>query len=161
MQRHSARFHVDAPRSTVWKNLHPPAPPGAEHPRVIEYEAGRIEILFEGDDAGQGLVRICTYNVPKLIGGRARSWECVVESRTDEYSRYIAVTKPIWAHAEGWQELADAPDGGTLVTFTETYEIYNRVFRPLERYIHGFISRDNDKFFALFLGRSGTVRKVG
>ncbi|MCU1374158.1 MAG: hypothetical protein JWO68_1444 [Actinomycetia bacterium] len=160
MQRHSVTFHIDAPRATVWRNLHPVPPEGATHPRIVEYPGGRIEVLFEGDAAGEGLVRTCTFRVPKLIGGRARSWECVVEARAEEYSRYMAVGKPIWSHAEGWQELADAPEGGTLVTFTETYEIYNRLLRPLEGWIHRFISRDNNEFFEVFLGRSGAIRRV-
>jgi hypothetical protein len=160
VQRHSVTFHVDAPRATVWRNLHPLPPEGAAHPRVIEYEGGRIEVLFEGDEHGAGLVRTCTFRVPKLIGGRARSWECVVEARTGEYSRYSAVGKPIWSHAEGWQELEDAPEGGTLVRFTETYAVYNRLFRPLEGYVHRFVSKHNNRFFEEFLGRSGTVRRV-
>jgi hypothetical protein len=159
MQRHSVRFHVAAPREAVWRTLHPGPPPGAEHPRVIDYEGGRIEVLFEGDEAGEGLVRTCTFRVPKLIGGRARSWECIVEARTNEYSRYMAVGKPLWSRAEGWHELTDAPDGGTYVTFTETYEVLSRLTRPLEGWVHRSISRDNNRFFEVFLGRSGAVRR--
>jgi hypothetical protein len=160
VQRHSVKFHVGAPRPLVWRNLHPLPPEGVEHPRIIDYEGGRIEVLFEGDEAGEGLVRTCTFKVPPLIGGRARSWECVVEARAEEYSRYMAVGKPVWSRAEGWQELEDAPEGGTFVTFTETYAVYNRLFRPLEGYIHRYISRHNNRFFEQFLGRSGAVRRV-
>ena len=44
--------------------------------RVIEHGDVRIEILFEGDEDGQGLVRTCTYRVPKLLpaGGRPKDW---------------------------------------------------------------------------------------
>ncbi|MCU1484143.1 MAG: hypothetical protein JWN67_889, partial [Actinomycetia bacterium] len=123
MQRHTARFHVGAPRADVWRTLHPRPPEDAEHPRIIDYPGGRIEVLFEGDEAGQGLVRTCTFRVPRLVGGRARSWECIVEARLEEHSRYSAVGKPLWSKAEGWHDLEDAPDGGTFVTFTETYEV--------------------------------------
>jgi hypothetical protein len=160
VRRHSVRFHVDAPRTVVWRNLHPVPPADAAHPRVIEYAGGRIEVLFEGNEAGEGLVRTCTLRVPRLVGGRARSWECVVEARFEEYSRYSAVGKPVWSRAEGWQELADAPDGGTFVTFTETYEVFNRLFRPLEGYVHRFVSKENNRFFEQFLGRSGPVTRI-
>ena len=65
--------------------------------RVIEHGDVRIEILTEGDEHGQGLVRTCTFPVPKylLSGGVGRSWECVTEVRPNEYSRYEAVGKPL------------------------------------------------------------------
>ena len=76
----------------------PAPPPGATFPRIIEYPAGRIEILNEGDEAGQGLVRTCVFNVPRylLSGGKARSWETVTEARVNELSRYVAIAKPLW-----------------------------------------------------------------
>ena len=42
----------------------------------ITYPAGSIEILYDGDEAGQGLVRTCVFDVPRylLSGGKARSW---------------------------------------------------------------------------------------
>jgi len=59
----------------------PPLPPG-EH-RVIEYGGVRIEIINEGDEKGEGLIRRCTFAVPKWLfsGGVGRSWECVTEVR--------------------------------------------------------------------------------
>lgn len=160
MQRHVVRFHVAAPRPLVWRRLHPLPPEGAPRPRIIEYPGGRIEILFEGNEAGEGLVRTCIFRVPKIVGSKARSWECIVEARAQEYSRYIAVSKPLWSHAVGSQELEDAPEGGTTVTFTETYEVHNPIVRPLEGYVHRFISRDNDRVFEAMLSRCGPVRRV-
>ena len=162
MQRHRAQFLVDAPRPKVWRALHPLPPPDAPSPRIIDYPGGRIEVLSEGNEDGQGLVRTCTFCVPKLLGtgGVARSWECVVEARAGEYSRYVAVGKPIWSRAEGWQELEDAPGGGTLLTFTETYEAMSPLTRPLEGWVHRFISKDNNAFFLEFIGRAGAVTEV-
>ncbi len=61
----------------------------------------------------------CTYRVPRLLlsGGVGRSWECVVESRPPEVSRYEAVGKPLWSKASGWhrlEDLGDGPDPGPL-----------------------------------------------
>jgi hypothetical protein len=75
-----------------------------------------IEILHPGDDIGEGLVRHCTFRVPRylLSGGRGQSWEWLTE-----------VTPKV-----SWK--------------------YNRAFNPimrvlLEKRVHDFISKDNDR----------------
>jgi hypothetical protein len=153
MRRHEFSFEVEATRDEVWGVLHPPPPePQPQHPRpegnrVIEYGDVRIEIVNEGDEHGEGLVRRCRFRVPKLLlsGGIGRSWECVTEVRVPEYSRYEAVGKPLWSEATGWHRLEDLGNGRTRVTFGETYHAFNPVMRVLlERYVHRFISKDND-----------------
>ena len=96
MQRREMTFVVDAARHRVWRLLHPKPPVGVALPRTVEYEGGRMQILVEGDAAGQGLVRVCDFPVPRylLSGGWARSWEVVVEARVDEISRYQAIGRP-------------------------------------------------------------------
>ena len=149
MREHTYSFEVEATPEEVWRALHPPArplPPG-EH-RVIEHGDVRIEILTEGDEHGQGLVRTCTFPVPKylLSGGVGRSWECVTEVRPNEYSRYEAVGKPLWSKASGWHKLDDLGNGRTRVEFGESYHAFNPVMRMLlEARVHRFISKDNDR----------------
>jgi hypothetical protein len=149
MQRHEFSFEIDATPAEVWRALHPPAsprPPG-EH-RVIEYGGVRIEIVNEGDAKGEGLVRRCTFAVPRWLfsGGVGRSWECVTEVRPNEFSRYEAVGKPLWSEATGWHRLEDLGHGRTRVHFGETYHAFNPVLRLLfERRVHRFISKDNDR----------------
>jgi len=149
MRTHQFSFEVDATRDEVWAVLHPPPPaPRTASRRLIEYGDVRIEIVSEGDDNGEGLVRRCTFRVPKLLlsGGVGRSWECVTEVRPPEFSRYEAVGKPLWSEATGWHRLHDLGNGRTLVEFGETYHAFNPVSRLLlERYVHQFISRDNDR----------------
>jgi hypothetical protein len=133
----------------VWAALHP-EPRGASRqtPRVIEHGDVRIEIWFEGDETGTGLVRSCRFRVPKLLlsGGVGRSWECVTESRPPEYSHYEAVGKPLWSEASGTQRIVDLGDQRSRVEFTEAYHAYNPILRLLlERYVHRFISKDNDR----------------
>jgi hypothetical protein len=150
MREHRYTFEVDATPEEVWAVLHPkprePAAPG--RPRVIEHGDVRIEIWVEGDADGLGLVRSCRFRVPKLLmsGGRARSWECITESRPPEYSRYQAIGKPLWSEATGSHRLADLGNGRTRIEFVETYHAYNPLLRLLlERYVHRFISKDNDR----------------
>jgi hypothetical protein len=148
MREHGFSFEIDASTEEVWKALHPrltPMPPG-EH-RVIEHGDVRIEIVHPGDADGVGLVRQCSFRVPRylLSGGVARSWEVITDSRPNEFSRYEAVGKPLWSKATGWHQLDDLGDGRTRVTFGETYEAFNPIARRfLEARVHRFISKDND-----------------
>jgi hypothetical protein len=149
VQEHTFSFEVDAAPDEVWAVLHPrlrPLPSG-EH-RVLEHGDVRIEIWHPGDENGQGLVRTCRFRVPRylLSGGVGRSWECVTESRPCEFSRYEAVGKPLWSSASGWHRLQDVGGGRTRVEFGETYHAFNPILRALlERRVHRFISRDNDR----------------
>jgi hypothetical protein len=163
VQTYTVRFCVAAPARKVWRVLHPPAPPNAPRPRVIEYPGGRIEILTEGNEAGEGLVRTCVFNVPRylLSGGKARSWETVTEAKINKLSRYVAVGKPLWSRVEGYHELEEQPDGTTILTFHETYHAYNPVLRfLLERLVHAKISRDNLATYEYALGYAGKVRRL-
>ena len=92
-----------------------------------------MEILHEGDEAGEGLVRTCIFAVPKwlLSGGKGRSFETVTEAKLNKLSRYVAVGAPLWSRAEGYHELEEQPDGTTVLTFHETYYAYNPVLRFL------------------------------
>jgi polyketide cyclase/dehydrase/lipid transport protein len=144
---HTYDFTIEATPEEVWRALHPPARREPGQRRVIEHGDVRIEIWFEGDENGEGLVRSCTYRVPRLLlsGGVGRSWECVTESRPPEFSRYDAVGKPLWSKATGWHRLTDLGDGRTKVEFGETFYAFNPVLRfLLQGYTHRFISRDND-----------------
>jgi hypothetical protein len=163
MRSYTVRFAVDAPARRVWRVLHPPTPPNAAVPRIIEYPAGSMEILYEGDEAGQGLVRTCVFDVPRylLSGGKARSWEVVTEARINELSRYVAIGKPLWSRAEGYHRLDEQPDGTTILTFHETYHAFNPVLRALlERRVHAKISADNLSTYEHALGFAGTTRRI-
>jgi hypothetical protein len=150
MQDHRYSFVVDATPEEVWKVLHPPRPrrlaPGEV--QVIAHGDVRIEILHPGDEHGDGLVRHCHFPVPRylLSGGRARSWEWVTEVEPNVSARYDAIGKPLWSKAQGWHRLEDLGDGRTRVHFRETYHVFNPLMRLLlERRVHRFISKDNDK----------------
>jgi hypothetical protein len=163
VQRHEVRFVVDAPRHHVWRALHPKPRPGTPTPRVFEYPHGRLEVLVEGGDAGRGLVRTCEFRVPRWLGTRGvgRSWEVVTEARVDEYSRYEAVCKPLWAKIEGCHELEERPDGRTGLTFVETFDTFSPLVRRLfEKRVHAFISKDNDHIYETVLRHCGTVERV-
>ena len=144
MQDHRYSFEVDATPAEVWNVLHPRLGQG----QVIEHGDVRIEILHPGDEHGDGLVRHCEFRVPRYLfsGGRAKSWEWVTEVVPNESARYDAVGKPLWSRAQGWHRLEDLGDGRTRVDFRETYHVFNPILRALlERRVHRFISKDNDK----------------
>ena len=149
MREHTFSFEVEATPEEVWRAVHPrPRPTKSGEHRVIEHGDVRIEIINEGDENGEGLVRTCTFPVPKFLlsGGVGRSWECVTEVLPNEFSRYEAVGKPLWSKASGWHRLEDLGSGRTRVEFGESYHAFNPVLRVLlEGYVHRFISKDNDR----------------
>ena len=149
MREHTFSFDVAATPEEVWAALHPrlrPDPAGG--PRVIEHGGVRIEILCQGDENGQGLVRTCTYAVPRWLcsGGVGRSWECVTESRPP--TSFALRGGGQAAVVQGVRLASHRGPGRRAhrVHFGETYHAFNPVLRVLfERSVHQFISRDNDR----------------
>lgn len=166
MVEHSYSFEVDATPAEAWRALHPRRPrraAGEGGRRVIEHGDVRIEIVNEGDDLGLGLVRFCTFRVPRylLSGGVGRSWECITEVREHELVRYEAVGKPLWSRAEGCHRFDDLGDGRTRVTFEETYHAFNPVMRRLlEKRVHRAISADNDRLVKAAIEQSVTAARA-
>ncbi len=110
-----------------------------------------IEILHPGDEVGEGLVRHCTFPVPRylLSGGRGVSWEWLTEVHPPESWRYDAVGKPLWSKAEGRTRLEDLGEGRTRIHFEERYHAFNPVLRLLlEERVHRAISKSNDETLA-------------
>jgi hypothetical protein len=158
VQIHSHDLVVDATPEEAWSVLHPPPPKvGADGRRVLVHGDVSIEVLETGDEAGAGLVRTCTFRVPKwlLSGGKGRSFETIVEAKPYEVVRYRAVGRPLWSVAEGSHRFEDLGDGRTRITFEETYQAFNPwMSRLLEARVHAFISADNQRLIktALDLG---------
>jgi len=111
----------------------------------------RIEILHPGDEIGEGLIRHCWFRVPRylLSGGVGQSWEWLTQVTPYESWKYDAIGKPLWSKAEGFTRLEDLGGERTRIHFTESYHAFNPVLRVLlERRVHHFISKDNDRLIA-------------
>lgn len=150
MQEHHFSVDLHAPPEEVWELFWYRAP---DRPQG---KLGQIHILHPGNDVGEGLVRHCTFPVPKILGsgGVGKSWEWLTQVTPYESWRYDAVGKPLWSRAEGFTRLEDLGDGRTRVHFTERYECFNPWMRRvgLERWVHSRISRDNDTMLAALEG---------
>jgi hypothetical protein len=168
VQEHRYSFEVDATPEEVWSIMHqrPTDRSGGEGEvgefgplrRKIVHGPVTIEILHEGDEHTDGLVRHCFFRVPRylLSGGVAQSWEHVTDVVPHESAKYYAIGKPLWSRAEGEHRLERLPDGRTRVHFVERYHVFNPLLRLLlERRVHHFISKDNDK-----LVRDGIVQAL-
>jgi len=147
MQHHEYSVVVQASPQELWSLFwyRGPRPPGRGPGGVS------IEILHPGDAIGEGLVRHCTFRVPRylLSGGVGHSWEWLTQVKLHESWKYDAVGKPLWSKAEGRTRLEDLGDGRTRVHFEETYWAFNPVSRALlEKRVHRFISRGNDALVA-------------
>jgi hypothetical protein len=123
-----------------------------------------IEILHPGDDIGEGLVRHCTFRVPRylLSGGRGESWEWLTEVTPKVSWKYDAVGKPLWSKAQGRTRLEDLGNGKTRVHFSETYYAFNPILRfLLEKRVHDFISKDNDRLIQESLTNGVKMMRAG
>jgi len=146
LQEHSYSVVVDGTPEEVWRLFWYRGP----RPKTGEGDnhGVTIEILHPGDETGEGLIRHCTFRVPRYLmtGGVGHSWEWLTEVKPCESWKYDAVGKPLWSQAEGRTHLEGLDDGRTRVHFTEKYHAFNPILRVLlERRVHDFISRDNDK----------------
>jgi hypothetical protein len=151
VQVHEFSVVINAAPEEVW-NVFWYRAPDRPQPRDVRT---RIEILHPGDEVGEGLVRHCTFPVPRWLmsGGVGKSWEWLTQVRPYESWRYDAVGKPLWSRAEGFTRLEDLGDGRTRVHFTEKYEAFNPVMRVLlEKRVHRSLSRDNDTILAALEG---------
>jgi hypothetical protein len=150
VQEHEYSVDVGAPVEEVWELFWYRAP---DRPQG---KIGTIEILHPGNEIGEGLVRHCTFPVPRFLlsGGVGQSWEWLTEVKQYESWRYDAIGKPLWSRAEGHQRLEALDDGRTRVHFAEKYECFNPWMRRLglERYVHDRISKDNDTILAALEG---------
>ena len=161
MQRHECSFVVGAPRHRIWRLFHP-KDEGLPVPRSFEHPNGTITIHRNGDEHGEGLVRSCTFPVPRylLSGGVARSFEVVVEARKNEYARYLAKGRPLDSDAEGWHTLEAIDDETTRRSFVETDAARNPLLRRLfEAKVHRFISTDNTDTYTKVLAHLGPVTR--
>jgi hypothetical protein len=137
------RYHVDieATPDELWQLF---------WARVPHTQTGNvtIDILHPGDADGEGLVRHCTFRVPRylLTGGKGQSWEWLTEVTPKVSWKYNAVGRPLFSEAEGRTRLEDLGNGTTRVHFSETYHAFNPFLRALlEKRVHAFISKDNDR----------------
>jgi hypothetical protein len=150
VREHRYSVDLDAPVEEVWDLFWYRAP---DRPQG---KLGSIEILHPGDEIGEGLVRHCTFPVPKFLlsGGVGRSWEWLTEVKLHESWKYDAVGKPLWSRAEGRTRLEDLGDNRTRVHFEERYWAFNPWMRRLglEKYVHDKISKDNDTILAALEG---------
>jgi hypothetical protein len=150
VQEHRYSVDLNAPPREVWEMFWYR---GADRPQA---KIGSIEILHPGDEIGEGLVRHCTFPVPKFLlsGGMGQSWEWLTQVKPYESWKYDAIGKPLWSRAEGFTRLEDLGDGRTRVHFLERYWAFNPIMRlvGLERYVHERLSKDNDTLLAALEG---------
>jgi hypothetical protein len=144
VQEHRFSFVADGSPSEVWEIFL------SQHRQGVETEKVRIEILNQGDDASNGMIRHCTFPVPRylLSGGVAHSWEWITGAVAPISWHFDAISKPLWSRSAGQTTLEPLEDGRTRVTFVETYEAFNPLARLLlENRVHRFISKDNNDHF--------------
>lgn len=157
MQEHDYSIEVSAPPEEVWALFWYRE---ADRPQA---KIGSIQILHPGDEVGEGLVRHCTFPVPKILGsgGVGVSWEWLTQVKPYESWHYDAVGWPLKSRAEGFTRLEPLADGRTRIHFKEKYWAWKPWMRivGLERYVHHKISKDNDTILAAIEGGIRWMRR--
>jgi hypothetical protein len=141
MQEHHYHVDIDATVDDLWQLF------WARIPHT-ETRDVTIDILYPGNEVGEGLIRHCWFRVPQylLTGGKGQSWEWLTQVKPKESWRYDAVGRPLLSEAVGHTRLEDLGGGRTRVHFSETYHVFNPLLRALlEKRVHAFISKDNDR----------------
>jgi hypothetical protein len=141
VQEHHYFVDIDATVDELWQLF---------WARIPHTETGdvTIDILYPGNEIGDGLIRHCTFRVPRylLTGGSGQSWEWLTEVKPKESWTYTAVGRPLLSEAIGHTRLEDLGEGRTRVHFSESYRAFNRLLGALlEKRVHAFISKDNDR----------------
>jgi len=96
---------------------------------------------------------------PSTCSPGAQPWEWITEVQRPLSWRYDAIGKPLWSKASGWTRLEDLGEAKTRVYFCETYEVFNPLVRVLlEKRVHDFISKDNDRLIEASLHKA--LRKL-
>ena len=141
MQEHHYFVDIDATVDELWQLFWARIP----HTKTGDVT---IDILYPGNEIGDGLIRHCTFRVPRylLTGGKGQSWEWLTEVKPKESWTYTAVGRPLLSEAIGHTRLEDLGEGRTRLHFSESYRAFNPVLRVLlEKRVHAFISKDNDR----------------
>ena len=106
MQEHHYYVDIEASLDELWQLF---------WARIPHTETGdvTIDILHPGDAIGEGLVRHCTFRVPRylLTGGKGQSWEWLTEVTPKVSWKYNAVGRPLFSEAEGRTRLEDIGNG--------------------------------------------------
>ena len=147
MRSYTVRFHIDAPPRKVWRVLHPPVPPNSPRPRVLKWPTGSMEILNEGDEAGEGLgahLRLRGAQVPAV----GRQGTVVGDGDRGEAEQAVALRRGGQAVVVSRRGLSRTRGTARRLRrfsrSTRRIYAYNPVLRfLLERPVHAKISRDN------------------
>ncbi len=99
MQEHHYFVDIDATVDELWQLF---------WARLPHTETGdvTIDILYPGNDIGDGLIRHCTFRVPRylLTGGKGQSWEWLTEVTPKVSWKYTAVGRPTAVRGRGADE---------------------------------------------------------
>ena len=142
MQKHRYAVIVDGTPPEVWQLF------WYRGPRRPTSSGVSIEILHPGDAVGEGLVRHCTFRVPRYLmsGGVGKSWEWLTEVEPPVSWKYDAVGKPLWSDRRGAHRARGPrrrPDPDPF--HRDLPRLQPGAAGLLERRVHHFISKDNDR----------------
>lgn len=134
------RYHLDLPhdRARVWALMN-------DYARWTEYAPMvlGVEVVYPGDEMGNGLVRRVSHQLP--LGRRGSALELVTEVVLERSYTYTMLSRTPGNDQTGAVRLEDRADGSTRLHFEERYRLVSWPVRLFERRIHAFINRKNEE----------------
>jgi len=134
------RYHLDLPhdRARVWALMNDYARWTEFAPMVLA-----VEVVYPGDEGGNGLVRRVIYRLP--MGRRGSALELVSGVVPGERYTYTMLSRTPGNDQTGGVRLESLPDGRTRLHFEERYHLVAWPWRLFERRIYAFINRKNEE----------------
>lgn len=134
------RYHIDLPhdRARVWALMN-------DYPRWTEFAPMvlGVEVVYAGDDQGNGLVRRVIYRLP--FGRSGSALELITNVLPQKAYRYTMLSRTPGNDQTGAVELEELGDGATRLRFEERYNLVSWPARLFERRIYAFINRKNEE----------------
>ena len=142
MQEHHYSVDIEASPDELWQLF---------WARIPHTETGdvTIDILHPGDAIGEGLIRHCTFRVPRylLTGGKGQSWEWLTEvtptGLVEVHRRRAPAPSRKPKDGRGWRISGTGPPGCTSPR--RTTRSTRSCAALFEKRVHAFISKDNDR----------------
>jgi hypothetical protein len=138
MQEH--RYHLDMPHrpARIWALMQDYDRWTTYAPMVIE-----VQVLWPGDERGNGLLRRVLYQMP--LGRRGAALELVSDVEPERGYTYTMISREPGNDQTGRLRLEPRGEAGTRLDFEERYHLTQAPWRYLEGPIYRFINKKNEE----------------
>jgi len=137
VREHRYRLDLPHPPARVWALMQDYDRWAVYAPMVL-----RVDVLWPGDERGNGLLRRVVYRLP--LGRRGAALELVSDVEPERGYRFTMISREPGNDQTGRLRLEPLERGRTRLHFEERYHLTRAPWRWLEGPIYRFINRQNE-----------------